>query len=296
MLNTYTTNQSKANCIKNVLQFNITVRPLITEICSPLFTNLKFNSFGYTKVFNDGRRLILESNIDWLQRYSEYEFAESFDSSKSLLTNLKEAYKKTYHYLVLTGEPKNNIHRSLFELDLWNSMSLYIKNKDSIEVLHFSVPRANTEIINFYLNHFELLKRFGLFFKEKLSSILNDNTPCIKLLSSQDVNSIFGFQNITQEDIDNFIEQTKIKKVYIASHDVYLSKREGECLYYLCKGRSFKEIATIIKVSPRTVEQYLVCMKRKLNVTYKSDLIDIGNLNSLDDSILNTKLDNDNII
>jgi DNA-binding CsgD family transcriptional regulator len=52
-----------------------------------------------------------------------------------------------------------------------------------------------------------------------------------------------------------------------------LSRREIDCLYYLTKGMTIKEIARNISLSPRTVEHYLESAKLKLNCRTRAELI-----------------------
>ena len=52
-----------------------------------------------------------------------------------------------------------------------------------------------------------------------------------------------------------------------------LSKRQVECLYYLVRGMTLKQIGKTLKLSPRTVEWYLEIVKNKLNCSTKLDLI-----------------------
>lgn len=51
--------------------------------------------------------------------------------------------------------------------------------------------------------------------------------------------------------------------------------RERDCLRYTVRGYSAKQVASILHLSPRTVEEYLNNIKRKLNIHSKSELIDI---------------------
>lgn len=53
-----------------------------------------------------------------------------------------------------------------------------------------------------------------------------------------------------------------------------ISKRELQCLYYLTKGFSLKQIAHVLKISPRTVEHHINSTKSKLNCYHRSDLIE----------------------
>lgn len=52
-----------------------------------------------------------------------------------------------------------------------------------------------------------------------------------------------------------------------------LSKREVECLSYVLEGYSNKQIATLLNLSSRTVEQYIDNTKNKLGCSSRYDLI-----------------------
>ena len=58
-----------------------------------------------------------------------------------------------------------------------------------------------------------------------------------------------------------------------------LSNREVECIFYLIRGYTVKEIAKALTLSPRTVESYLRNIKFKWGCERKSELIDhaVGN-------------------
>ena len=55
-----------------------------------------------------------------------------------------------------------------------------------------------------------------------------------------------------------------------------LSNREQECLYFILRGKSAKEISTILNLSSRTVEVYLNNLKLKFNCINKSQLIEFS--------------------
>lgn len=55
----------------------------------------------------------------------------------------------------------------------------------------------------------------------------------------------------------------------------YFTKREAECMALLLKGKTINSIATILKISPRTVEYYVKNMKYKLGCRTKFELVDL---------------------
>jgi DNA-binding CsgD family transcriptional regulator len=58
-------------------------------------------------------------------------------------------------------------------------------------------------------------------------------------------------------------------------NNVYFTTRENQCLKLTIKGKSAKQIAGLLDLSPRTVEEYLTNIKFKLGVNSKSELIEL---------------------
>ena len=58
-------------------------------------------------------------------------------------------------------------------------------------------------------------------------------------------------------------------------NNTYFSKREWQCLKYLVRGKTMRDIGGILGLSCRTVEYYIENIKQKLCVTTKSELIDL---------------------
>ena len=56
--------------------------------------------------------------------------------------------------------------------------------------------------------------------------------------------------------------------------DCGLSTRESECLFYLIRGKTAKEIARILDISFRTVEKHLERLKYKMNCFNRSEIIE----------------------
>ena len=52
-----------------------------------------------------------------------------------------------------------------------------------------------------------------------------------------------------------------------------ISRRQGECLYYLVRGMTLKRIGRKLNLSPRTVESYLEILADKFDCSGKSELI-----------------------
>jgi DNA-binding CsgD family transcriptional regulator len=86
------------------------------------------------------------------------------------------------------------------------------------------------------------------------TAIAFDNTLPMKELHESKTNS-------WQHALDSIANENK------------LTKRQKQCLYYLIKGMTIKEIAHQLTLSARTVEHYLETVKTKLNCHSRSQLI-----------------------
>jgi len=77
-------------------------------------------------------------------------------------------------------------------------------------------------------------------------------------------------------------------------HEIKLSERESECLFFILRGKTVKQIAKYLGISFRTVEEYLINLKIKFAARNKYELIDkaiqIGFLNTIPESLFHTQL------
>lgn len=77
-------------------------------------------------------------------------------------------------------------------------------------------------------------------------------------------------------------------------NQIKLSTREAECLFFILRGKTAKQIGRYLGISPRTVEEYIQTLKKKFNAQNKYELIDIaiqaGFLNTIPESLFHTQL------
>jgi DNA-binding CsgD family transcriptional regulator len=60
---------------------------------------------------------------------------------------------------------------------------------------------------------------------------------------------------------------------YFNKRKIKVTRREAECIYYLMQGKTAKETAKILKISPRTVETHLEHVRNKAGCHNKMNLI-----------------------
>jgi DNA-binding CsgD family transcriptional regulator len=55
--------------------------------------------------------------------------------------------------------------------------------------------------------------------------------------------------------------------------NLYLTFREAQCVIHMMRGKTMKETADALSLSPRTVEYYIKKIKEKLNCRSKQDIL-----------------------
>jgi len=104
--------------------------------------------------------------------------------------------------------------------------------------------------------------------KNKLSGILGIYTDITKTKQTEIEPKIFNKNKLD-------LKTRKAKKFYLFDDKkTYFTLTEAKCAYFLLKGNTYKEIASHLNSSPRTVEAHIEHMKQKVHCYSKSKLIE----------------------
>src|SRR3990167_2772569 len=266
-------------CKLNLENYNKEISKHLLQLCEPLLKYFKDFSVGYKRCYHNGNLLMIETKIEWYHAYLSMNIYDEV-----LHDNVTQARSKNDEYVyILSGLPTNKVHSYLFDLNVWNSISLHFPHEKYEEVFHFCAPRTNQELINLYVNNRGLFHHFVLYLRERLNLLKIQEAPLFTLSSTSSSSSLETprdpiqgnsiFCKVRPIDLENFFNSTSIKKFYFKDGDFYITKRELECVYYLCQGFTVKHIARGLQISPRTVEFHIKHIKNKLCLYSKNELV-----------------------
>lgn len=257
-------------------EFNTSIAETVDKICEPLFQTFGITHFGYIKIFPNKKMFRVANNSAWSKKYFESTLYNdlNFYGMDKIPINSSQSF-------VFFAEPETKHCKLLcHDFNIWNLFTIYERFKDYGNFWFFGASRENTKILDFYLNKSNLIKSFICFFKSKMDFIINNiSEDALIHLAVDPMAGVFP----SQKNIDNFLLETEIHKYYLINNDkkdVYLSKREFECVVGVARGKSINEVAKTLDLSSRTVESHIVNSKIKLGAYSKDHLIDIIN-NSL---------------
>jgi PAS domain S-box-containing protein len=89
-----------------------------------------------------------------------------------------------------------------------------------------------------------------------------------------DVTVIKTYGQVPIKPSSVFPESNARSRYYLRGRyrNIYLTPSEAKCAFFLMQGKTAKQTAKLLTLSPRTIEEILSNMKRKFEVKYRSDL------------------------
>ncbi len=169
----------------------------------------------------------------------------------------------------------------------------------------FDIPSKLAEFANVFREHDSWVMRYGK--KLKLLEIqpcANDEWKVLHVVKepyyeNDKIAGVIGYSlDITNTYIklDQILmrERKKIDPDFSAQKLKFLTVRESECLFFLLRNCTAKQIASILNISYRTVEHYVEMLKVKFHCQTKPELIrkamQLGYLNVIPPRIMQKQL------
>ncbi len=241
----------------------------VAEICAPL-DKFAINHFTYTFIHKDGGNggiSVLTSDKTWVSYFLKSNHVLLFDN-------------KRVHSWSSSMTPK--MMSKAAEYNHYNGVFIEKINPSYIETLEFASSNPYSCPLDFCYNK-NLLNLFVLYFKDKARQLIKiaEKHPIYLPERRLPDNLLAQIQNVTytprDQSYNEFRQTIKTKKLplRLKTQEAFLSHREFDILSLLVKGKTMREIAQILKISPRTVETYIYTAKDKTNTFTTSRLLDL---------------------
>ncbi len=248
----------------------------ITDICEPLQRHFNITYFRYMRNYDAGQQVSLCNNAQW----SDFFYLEKEYYRISHFEKQPSQYQTGYVLWDMFKNDSRILQEGSTRFQIDNGVTLIERQHDSTEFFHFGTTTENTAIVNTYLNNIDLFKQFTRYFKEKAALIIKQAEakkivlPIAPEIRKQPIDAALRFN---QAKTDAFMSEISIKQYRLEGKlkGVTLSEREFECTKHLVKGKTAKNIAEELKLSPRTVEGYINKIKIKTDCHTRSALISL---------------------
>ncbi len=247
----------------------------INKITKALTQTLPIGIFSYIRYYPDDTRFCVSNSENFIQHFvKDYDYLKGVPTP-SLPGGLNSTIRigDTNSLLGMANSSFKSLFQNMVE-DLERQFSttppysILLSKPDYLEEFSFfplASHRASYESLS---SNYDLLRHFIFYFLDQSSDLLR-NAPRFKFISSS--KKIF-----TKDDSLKFCMQTMKTKKYYLNTDTqsYLTKREAHCAYLISKNMRSQDIAKVMKISSRTVEDYIESIKLKSHISHKSKLQD----------------------
>jgi DNA-binding CsgD family transcriptional regulator len=243
--------------LKEAIQYNFGVYNQLHQICAPLEN---FYNVSLISLFN---------HLEWMK----VSYDNNYLYSSVFHKKLGDLLSKKMLYYLWPDKPISNdpIYMGLYEHNIWNGITIYKKYEDCIETYAFATTRENEARRCAYFSEIEILEHFILYFRSRIVPLTSEVEKKIMIPHQINVSSTSELSTKKTQ----FLNETCITDFYLRLNgvDLKLSKREEECLSLLSGGKRTKQIASLLDISPRTVECYVENLKKKTKSNTTSQLL-----------------------
>ncbi len=214
------------------------------NICKPIKDIVLKNDVYYMRAYKDNSINILTTNTvwlnNWLHNFNNFNNTFFQDKIKKAATSISNIYG-AWHY-----NRKDALLEFNHNYQIDQGFDIYKRKKDYVEIWAFSGKAEMPMFHDFCINNID-----------KLEEITDS---CQKFLTKQD-NLFFAQKALIPINIDPSFDNP------------LFTYREIECARLIIIGKTTKEIAQDLDISPKTVEVYINNIKQKTGCLYKHDLI-----------------------
>lgn len=245
----------------------------IQKICEPFFLQTHLSYYNYVRVYDDGSRICLSNNKPWM------EFVFGNHSQFKITFEEKPEHGQSRYVIWDNVEGINDdslMVKAREEFDIAHGFTIITSYTGYVEFQYFGTTKQNHHLNNFYINNLDALHNFGMFFRDKAESIIEAaEREKIKLEGHE------FFWLTKEEGTGNYVrvqyltDKNEVERYYLNGDlkNIYLTKREAQCLTALIDGFTAKEIGKLLGISYRTVQNYLEDVKQKLSCHTRSSLV-----------------------
>jgi len=249
----------------------------IQDICKPLH-HFGITYFGHVVIDRHQRFAAIANNPAFSEHYiknkyynADIHLAETDHDDSFILWDAIE---------ILGDSAKMNKEAIDFGVD--HTFTIIKMMNDEKHYFHFSTATHDRRINQVYLTNMDLLNQFTDYFRNQISedsALRKAYTITFEPTIPNEPDFILPNNSTSSRDIFlTCLNNQKDNNIGIVTHKNKLTYQilpiqQMKCFQLLQNGASVKQIAKILKLSPKTIEHYLAIIRKKLHCQTSRELI-----------------------
>ncbi|MDP3561567.1 MAG: helix-turn-helix transcriptional regulator [Legionellaceae bacterium] len=235
---------------------------VLKNICKPLDL-FNISTFAHARTNNKHEFSVIANHPKFFLHYIKNGYYHADISARN--KPIGNCNYVMWDMLECSGKTKQMLSDAA-EFDYRHIFTIVKKHESHADYYHFGTNQGSHSINQWYVNNLDKLQLFIHYFNEKISQ-------SNRLAGGHQITfPVFGFENcqISESDFNEHNDQHFLSQVSLPSK---LSVRQLQCVKFLIKGYTTKQIAQELKLSSRTVEDYLNKLKHKFKAKNKIQLV-----------------------
>jgi len=239
------------------------------KICEKLFSQTPVNYFATVRTFKDSKYAGCVSDIKWAKHYLIKKYDQCSIEPYQAFNNEEDYILWSISSIFNVDKTAGQLYQDASQFGYSNGITLIERYENWADLYYFASDNRKG-IDEFFITNIDQLKCFILFFKE----IVHTHKYFKNLYSTQyQVDGRIVESTNFDYDSTSLWNTLNIKRFYIGSGNVYLTKKEMSVLYFHTQGKTQKEISKELNISHRTVETHIINAREKLGCHRRSDIL-----------------------
>jgi DNA-binding CsgD family transcriptional regulator len=245
----------------NIRHPTLLLRHKIQSLTQDFCQQMGLSYFQYLRCFADGSVGLLTNKTELLEYFQKQRDIPLVYSA----FETQHENQASYWFLWDEALPEHPVQLAREKFGIYHGLTFVRRSRDYYDMIAVAMPKPHAHASSFYLNK---LKSIDFFIHEfdknhqQLVQTMHQN-PITVPLRQRDM-------NCEKICLGNAKLKVKGRRGY-----THITVQELACLRLLSLGRSYKEIAKQLDVSPRTVETYIYRIKLRTDFYTLQELIEL---------------------
>lgn len=217
-----------------------------------------FNYFQYLRCYRDGSCSLLTNETGF------FELVSTIPNLPLIYSSYTSEHEKLHSYWFFWDEelPRFPVQLVKEKLNLNHGLTLLRRSKDYYDMIAFALPEQRCNVASFYVTKYKAIEQF-------IYSFDKHNQDIIQEVSENPIVLAPPYRDTNYEKLCLSKGRFEVNGPNGLFH---ITSQELACLRLINQGATYKQVGQILKVSPRTVETYLMRIKQRASVENRADL------------------------
>lgn len=209
--------------------------------------------FQFKRIYKDDSFIVLANNSLFFNDFLENNLPEPYSD---VATHIRQSF--IYFWDDFLSPERISLTRN--RDNIFHGITIISRRKKFYDCTAFAMSKLHSSPASYYLHTLKELQIFSEYFP-KIALSHRDNV-CGDLLKVGVTKQSLSYKRF-------FLPQRSTRFKIGEGLNDYITTYEALCLQLLQDGKSYKEIGSILSMSPRTVETHLVRLKTRTGLTFK---------------------------